>query len=305
VLYRFQGGSDGFFPVAGLIADSEGALYGTTGGGGSNNDTVFKLTPAHDKATGKTTWTENVLYRFQGGSDGYFPLAGLIADSEGALYGTTQNGGSGDNGTVFKLTPPAKGRSPLTQTAWTETVLYRFQSGSDGSLPAAGLIADREGALYGTTQFGGSGCQHLPPGSSGCGTFFKLTPARKQTAWTESVLYRFQGGGDGSYPYAGLIADSEGALYGTTAFSGSLGNGAGTVFKLTPARNQTAWTESVLYIFQGGSDGSLPLARLIADKEGALYGTTVNGGTAGRGTVFKLDLCPKSKGQCPVFVSEE
>jgi hypothetical protein len=153
------------------------------------------------------------------------------------------------------------------------------QGGSDGSDPLTDLIADREGALYGTTQNGGgSGCNGL-----GCGTVFQLTPARDKTTgkttWTESVLYIFQGGSDGSYPYAGLIADSEGALYGTTAFSGSIGNGAGTVFQLTPARNQTTWTESVLYIFQGGSDGSLPLARLIADKEGALYGTTLNGGS--------------------------
>jgi uncharacterized repeat protein (TIGR03803 family) len=95
LLYSFTGGTDGGYPFAGLIADSEGTLYGTTGGGGrGNNGTVFRLTPARDKTTGKTTWTESVLYSFQGGSDGSDPFAGLIADSEGALYGTTQNGGA-------------------------------------------------------------------------------------------------------------------------------------------------------------------------------------------------------------------
>jgi uncharacterized repeat protein (TIGR03803 family) len=128
LLYSFTGGTDGGYPFAGLIADSEGTLYGTTGGGGrGNNGTVFRLTPARDKTTGKTTWTESVLHRFQGGSDGFFPVAGLIADSEGTLYGTTQFGGGSNNGTVFKLTPARN------QTAWTETVLYSFQSGSDGS----------------------------------------------------------------------------------------------------------------------------------------------------------------------------
>jgi uncharacterized repeat protein (TIGR03803 family) len=173
-----------------------------------------------------------------GGSDGATPLAGLIADNRadnrGALYGTTAGGGTGNNGTVFKLTPPAKG-----QTAWTETVLYHFTGGSDGSLPYAGLIADNSGALYGTTQQGGSGC---PP--NGCGTVFKLTPSAKgQTAWTETVLYRFTGGSDGATPRAGLFADKQGVLYGTTTVGGgqsgcpqftALFVGCGTVFKLTP-----------------------------------------------------------------------
>ena len=128
-------------------------------------------------------------------------MAGLIADNEGALYGTTTIGGGGA-GTVFKLTPPAKG-----QTAWTETVLYRF-TGSDGGSPYAGLIADDSSALYGTTIFGGI---------SNSGVVFKLTPpAKGQTAWKETVLYNFKGGSDGSYPTAGLIADEQGALYGTT-----------------------------------------------------------------------------------------
>ncbi len=290
VLYRFQGRPDGVAPSAGLIADKQGALYGTTTGGGTvNNGTVFKLTPP---AKGQTVWTETVLYGFKGGSDGGFSEAGLIADNSGTLYGTTNLGGiSNDAGTVFKLTPPAKG-----QTTWTETLLHRFCSlpnCSDGVSPLATLIADKQGALYGTTQQGGGGIGCF---GGGCGTVFKLTPpAKGQTAWTETVLYGFKGGSDGTDPAAGLIADKQGALYGTTRFGGT-GNG-GTVFKLTPpAKGQTVWTETVLYRFcslPNCSDGASPFAGLIADKQGALYGTTTGGGTGG--TVFKLT--PPAKGQ--------
>ncbi len=276
VLYSLTSGSDGANALAGLISDNQGALYDTTEIGGTGNvGTVLKLTPS---AKGKTAWTETVLYSFKGGSDGATPIARLIADS-GALYGTTAGGGSGNNGTVFKLTPPTKG-----QTAWTETVLYSFKGGSDGATPIARLIAD-SGALYGTTAGGGSGNN---------GTVFKLTPPTKgQTAWTESVLYSFKGGGDGATPIGGLIADS-GALYGTTAGGGSGNNG--TVFKLTPpAKGQTAWTESLLYSFKGGSDGATPIAGLIADNSGALYGTTQQGGSGANGAVFMLT--PPVKGQ--------
>jgi uncharacterized repeat protein (TIGR03803 family) len=290
VLYRFKGGSDGSGPSAGLIADNSDALYGTTQqGGGTGFGTVFKLTPP---AKGQTVWTETVLYRFKGVPDGRGPVAGLIFDKQGALYSTTGGGGTGNGGTVFKLTPPAKG-----QTVWTETVLYSwppFPGVPDGLTPLAGLIFDKQGVLYGTTSGGGeSGNFGL-----GNGTVFKLTPpAKGQTAWTETVLYRFKGGSDGFYPVAGLIADS-GALYGTTTQQGG-GSGSGTVFKLTPpAKGQTVWTETVLYRFKGGSDGSGPFAGLIADKQGALYSTTNQGGSGpgpGFGTVFKLT--PPAKGQ--------
>jgi uncharacterized repeat protein (TIGR03803 family) len=310
VLYRFTAFPDGSMPVAGLIADEQGALYGTTEFGGSGIDCfspgcgmVFKLTPP---AKGQTAWTETVIHSFTGGSDGSMPVAGLIADEQGALYGTASGGVSrscGGCGTVFKLTPPARG-----QTAWTETVLHTFTGGSDGGIPSAGLIAGKEGTLYGTTEVGGgrSSCSFAP--SAGCGTVFKLTPpAKGQTAWTETVIHSFTGGSDGSDPRAGLIADKQGALYGTTVFGGSRSScslpsaGCGTVFKLTPpAKGQTAWTETVLYGFKGFPDGFTPRAGLIADKQGALYGTTqygggINNGLGGAGTVFKLT--PPATGQ--------
>jgi uncharacterized repeat protein (TIGR03803 family) len=158
ILYSFAGGSDGAPPISGLIADAQGALYGTTHSGGLHNlGTVFKLTPA---TPGHPAWTETILYSFAGGSDGSGPLGSLIADGTGALYGTTSGDAGGFActstklcGTVFKLTPPARGH-----TLWTETVLYAFSSAYKtlGSWPAAGLITDKQGALYGTTRYGGS-----------------------------------------------------------------------------------------------------------------------------------------------------
>jgi uncharacterized repeat protein (TIGR03803 family) len=284
-LYTFGGGTDGAFPEAGLIADASGALYGTTGIGGTpcashvSCGTVFKLTPPG--ATGGP-WTETVLNSFTG-VDGWAPGAGLIADASGALYGTTRLGGFGSGGpgggfgtccgTVFKLTPPG-----VTGGPWTETVLHAF--GGDGTTPEAGLIADASGALYGTTAQDG---------------VFKLTPPGATGGpWTETVLYSFIGGGDGAAPVAGLIADASGALYGTTQAGGGTGCagglGCGTVFKLTPPTTTGGtWTESVLYSFTGGTDGANPVAGLIADTSGALYGTTEGGGSGG-GTVFKLTL---------------
>jgi uncharacterized repeat protein (TIGR03803 family) len=196
----------------------------------------------------------------------------------------------------------------LSLTGWTpaksapvETVLHNFTGyPNDGAYPQAGLIADKKGALYGTTtNGGGNACTDRFGNSFGCGTVFKLTlPTKGQTAWTETVLYNFcslPNCVDGRFPAAGLIADNQGALYGTTIGGGGLG----TVFKLTPPqKGQAAWTETVLYSFcslLGCSDGGIPLAGLIADKQGALYGTTSSGGSGPYGTVFKLT--PPAKGQ--------
>ena len=280
VLHSFTGGvGDGILPFAGLIADSKGNLYGTTSNGGaSDGGVVFKLSPGG---------IETVLYSFcgkPGCSDGAGPRAGLIADSSGNLYGTTnQGGGSECNGpgcgVVFKLAPNG-----------TETVLYSFcslLSCSDGALPLGGLIADRAGNLYGTTyEGGGSGCIY---GLGLCGVVFKLSPPiPPATKWTETVLHSFTGS-DGAGPSAGLIADSKRNLYGTTSTGG--GPDRGVVFKLAPNG-----TETVLYSFcslPSCSDGALPEAGLIADSSGNLYGTTYGGGSEciygpGCGVVFKL-----------------
>jgi uncharacterized repeat protein (TIGR03803 family) len=210
VLYTFGGPpGDGANPQASMITDATGALYGTTlSGGQSNAGTVFKLTPV---AGG--TWTETVLYSFTGGNDGRWPTSNLLFDASGALYGVTQFGGLNNSGTVFKLTPPS-----TVGAGWTETVLHAFAGGSDGAGPLAGLIFDGSGALYGTTPTGGANNQ---------GTIFKLTPpAAAGGAWTESILWNFTGGNDGSFPgNGGLVADTSGALYGTTYQGGAYGGG--------------------------------------------------------------------------------
>jgi uncharacterized repeat protein (TIGR03803 family) len=234
-------GDDGNGPSGTLLADETGALYGTTYGGGAyGNGTIFKLTPP---APGQTAWALTTLWHFTGGSDGANPLAGLgagalIADETGALYGTTANGGDLNAplcfgfgcGTVFRLSPPAR-----NQTAWTLSTLYAF---SGGEYPIAGLIADRKGALYGTSALGGP--DNPLCGFGTCGVVFKLTPSasRDQTPWNETVLLSFSGT-DGAFPNAGLAADKNGVLYGTTQMGGSYSPplctywGCGVAFQLT------------------------------------------------------------------------
>ena len=277
-IYRFRGGTDCQNPTGGVVADAAGALYGTSSGGGPNNSgAVFQLTPP---APGKKAWTEKTLYTFRpGGQDGYGPFGGVIIGPSGALYGTSSvGGGTGCGGrgcgTVFQVTPPAPGG-----TRWREAVIYRFK-GKDGATPYVGLIVDGNGRLYGTTSAGGAN-------SCACGTVFELTPpAPGKTQWSESVLHSF-GGADGKTPWAGLLEDATGTLYGTTEGGGA--NSAGAVFKLAPPPpGQTAWTETVIYSFMDGNDGATPAAGLIADAAGSLYGTTMGGNPSETGTAFKL-----------------
>ena len=307
VLYSFAGnGTDGAYPYSALVRDLAGDLYGTTGSGGeSGYGTVFKIDAAG---------AETVLHSFGGGHDGKFPY-GLLQDAAGGLYGTTWQGGRSDRGTVFKLDNTGgkvlsfstilEGTWPYAaliqdsagnlygtttyggqvglgnvfklDAAGAETVLYSFTGGPDGGGPYAGLIRDAEGNLYGTTAFGGA---------TGSGTVFKL-----DTAGTLTVLHTFTGGADGYNPYAGLIQDSAGNLYGTTTYGGSASktSGYGVVFKIDPAG-----TETVLYTFTGRDDGGQPFAGLFRDSAGNLYGTASSGGkfnsgcSGGCGVVFKI-----------------
>jgi len=277
-LYKFTG-KGGARPQGGVIFDTAGNLYGTGSGGVYRHGVVFKLTPTADGS-----WTESVLYSFTGGTDGGKPRAGLIFDQAGNLYGTAFRGGAyKDAGTVFKLTPNLDG-------SWTETVLYSFGNGGGGAGPRAGLIFDAAGNLYGTTGFGGA---------YGGGVVFELTP-NSDGSWAETVLYSFTGGTDGMWPFAGVIFDAAGNLYGTTYFggSGTAYSGYGTVFELTPKAGG-GWTEKVLHSFNL-KDGSFSVAGLIFDEAGNLYGTTGVGGDLscssgfGCGVVFKL--APNSNG---------
>ena len=264
VLHSFTNSDgDGAFPFSGLVMDAARNLYGTTYGGGSSSfGTVFKL---------DSLANETVLHSFTGRpDDGAFPLAGLLMDAAGDLYGTTQDGGAYGQGTVFKL-----------DTSGDEVVLHSFSRpytdgpGADGAYPQAGLVMDAAGNLYGTA----SGA-----GAFGWGTVFKL-----DTSGNLTVLHTFtNSGGDGADPIGGLVMDVAGNLYGTTFGGGS--STFGTVFKLDSSGNET-----VLYSFAGpvfggpGADGALSQAGLIMDLAGNLYGTTGAGGPYGYGTVFKLD----------------
>lgn len=269
--YQFpRNGTKGASPQGGMVFDTKGNLYGTTEGGGAYGfGTVYKLT---------TNGTETVLHNFAGQpNDGEYPNGGLVFDVQGNLYGTTWQGGSSMNcprgcGTVFKLS-----------TDGTETILHAFAGPNDGSNPFGSVVLDDYGNLYGTTLYGGSGGDIY-----GYGAVYKLTPSG-----TETVLYSFTGSpNDGESPWAGLVLDAQGNLYGTTNSGGTSTNcagGCGTVFKLTPSG-----IENILYSFIGyPSDGSSPSTALVFDAEGNLYGVTPNGGSSGIcgkgcGTVFKL-----------------
>jgi uncharacterized repeat protein (TIGR03803 family) len=281
VLHAFTG-PDGSVPYAGLMMDSAGALYGTATRGGAASGctepdgcgTVFRLTPP---STPGGTWTFTTLYDFDGGIGGRTPNDNPIFDSFGALYGTTGAGGVGNAGVVYKLTPrQAQGRGS------SETVLHNF-NGHDGARPRGNLIFDTSGALYGTTQTGGT---------SNLGTVFKLTPpATPGGPWTETVLHAFSGA-DGAQPINALLLDSAGALYGTT-WKGGTHHDAGVVFKLTPpATPGGSWTESA-YQMLNGADGATMQGGLTRDTFGVLYGTTNRGGPGDCalghcGTVFKI-----------------
>jgi uncharacterized repeat protein (TIGR03803 family) len=268
---------DGDSPLAGLVFDTAGNLYGTTGGGGTYGvGAVFRLTPGSDGR-----WIESLIYSFlNDGRDGSGPSSPLIFDSFGNLYGTTFQGGVYGMGTVFRLTPESGG-------GWTESVLYDFTGGDLGGTPKAGVIFDAGGNLYGTTQSGGP---------DNVGLVYKLRPSKG--VWSISAVHGFSGGRDGGIPESGsLIMDPEGNLYGTTSVGGLYE--WGVIFELMPHADGN-WTERVLHQFAGGKDGGLPIAGLTFDGTGNLYGTAQLGGNFscgngfGCGVVFKL--APNSKG---------
>jgi len=288
--FRYLSQTDGYYPVAGVIFDTKGNLYGTTSDGGAGQDlegggTVFELTP-----TTGGSWTEKVLYSFGGGSpSGYKIEGGVIFDTAGNLYGTANAGGNafGLDGTLFKLTPTAGG-------TWTETVLHSFGAyETDGINPTAGLIFDGSGNLYGTTSGGGANT---------FGTVFKLT-TETGGSWTETVLHSFNfTSTDGASPYAGLVLDTSGNLYGTTAYGGANGSSdsgttGGTVFEiastitkaatattLVSSLNPSAFDQAVIFTATVKSATSGTPAGTVTFKNGT---TTLGTGTlsAGKATL--------------------
>ncbi len=274
VLYSFGNGDDASSPNGYLIMDAAGNLYGTSisSDGGFSAGTVFEVSPNPGGG-----WTEMVLYRFSGNVN---PNGGLVMDTAGNLYGTTEYGGANDWGAVFELSPNPGG-------GWTETVLHSFSYGSnDGHSPLGNLVMDAAGNLYGTTYNGGEFCQMY-----GCGTVFELSP-NGGGGWTETLLHSFDFN-DGFGPWAGLVMDAAGNLYGTTVQGGNLTgpvcgpSGCGTVFEVSPVAGD-GWTETTLYNFNGQPDAGYPLANLILDAGGNLYGATPGGGADNFGSVFEL-----------------
>ena len=299
VIHSFHLGTDGTGPIAGVVRDSAGNLYGTTvSGGASGNGTVYKI-----DATGH----ETVIHSFAAGTDGTNPYAGVVRDSAGNLYGTAYQGGALSIGTVYRIDvtghetlysfPAAPGGTNPSygglvgdsmgnlygttlyggtsglgtvykiDATGHETVIHSFHLGTDGTNPYAGVVRDSAGNLYGTTAGGGPSF----------GTVYKIDPTGHET-----VLYSFADGTDGANPYAGVILDSAGNLYGTTIYGGP--SFLGTVYKIDPSGHET-----VLHTFAGGTDGADPRAEVVLDSAGNLYGTTYLGGASGLGTVYKID----------------
>lgn len=271
VLYSFRGENDGAFPGGGLIFDSAGDLYGTTAQGGSGYQEYceeFGCGVAYELSPSNGGWSESILYAFYTGLTAT-PLSGVIRDSSGNLYGSTQGGGlyPGYWGTVYELSP--------SNGSWSQTVLYEFTGQDDGCYPSAGLLADGVGNFLGAT----ATC-----GADGGGTVFELT--QTDNSWVYKLIYTFAGN-DG--PWATLTMDAAGSLYGTTVGGGAYGYGS--VFKLTPSNG--SWNYTSLHDFTDGVDGASPRSSVIFDASGNLYGTAAEGGTGssceyGCGVVWEI-----------------
>ncbi len=306
-LYSLRGGLDGAGPAFGSLAMYNGALYGTTEGGGYFG-TAFKVGPC------KNGCPEAVVHSFGHGTDGAEPIGGVVFDKTGNFYGTTLLGGASGNGTVYEVTrsgvetviysftggkdavnpvaalsvdaqgnlygtAPAGGaysggavfKLSRSGSVWTETVLHSFKGPKDGQNPVGGVILDKAGNVYGGTFDGGV---------NGGGTVYRLSPSG--SGWTMKILYSFIGGYGGLYNK--LTFDAKGNLYGV--LNGESANGLGSVFKLTPSNEGWGYTD--LHDFAGGSDGGIPYCQLAIDGKGSIFGTAVVGGTNNQGIVFEI-----------------
>lgn len=261
VLYTFTNGADGAVPFAGVIQDANGNLYGTAPYG-SNGGVVFELMP-----NGGGTWTQKILHTFDNPLDGDLPMSSLVFDAAGNLYGSASRGGKNlGYGVIFELSPDGSGN-------WNYKVLYRFTGGGDGGQPN-GMILDSKGNLWGTTS-----------GGTVFGSIFEMVPG-PGGAWSFHLRWIFEGNNEGNYPLGNLVVDGAGNFYGTTSSGGAFG--FGTVYRFSFVRGGAFVHPVPLHAFTGGTDGKNPLAGLIRDSGGNLYGTTMMGGTHNAGTIFRL-----------------
>jgi uncharacterized repeat protein (TIGR03803 family) len=274
VLHNFNISTDGYQPSASLVIDKLGNLYGTTASGGTGTNcgegcgTVFELSPQSGGG-----WSFSTVHTFNNdGTDGYRPLYGaLVFDAKGNLYGTTNAGGTDNDGIVFELSPQGGG-------VWSETIIHTFLvNGTDGLYPDGGVIFDAKGNLYGTTDEGGN----IFPGY---GTVYELSPSAGG-GWTEQILFNCVGGVGGTlYPRTSLVMDAKGTLYGTTVEGG---DGWGNVFGLRPTAS--GWVERTVHSFQNNrKDAMAPDDPLTVGPDGNLYGTSSGGGLKVGGTVFEI-----------------
>jgi uncharacterized repeat protein (TIGR03803 family) len=264
LLHNFLGGtSDGMHPY-GLVRDSAGNFYGSTVGGGiNNNGTIFEMTPNSDG-----TWNYSVIHYFAYGSnnfDGSIPAGPLTIDALGDIHGTTISGGLWGYGIAFRLSP--------SNGAWTETVLFNFPLDYGSTPQPWGVVQDAAGNLYGATITGGA---------YALGTIYKLTPALG--FWNRTILHTFTGNDDGANPFGGFAIDATGALYGASELGGSFGYG--NIYKF--ARVQGQWKQTPLHQFTSGTDGGRPINGVVLDWRGNIYGSTDLGGTHGYGTAFEI-----------------
>ena len=273
VLYTFLGGNDGQGPYGRVAFGPTGELYGTTVGGGGNPTclsgcgTVFSLKPPTGCKGGPCSWTETVLYLFQGNSPSFYPTGDLALDRAGDIYGTTYLGAN-NPGSVYELKP--------SNGTWTQSVLYDFTGPNDGGNPYSGVTLDNAGNIYGTD---------LAGGINNSGAVFELSPSG--TTWTETVLYYFQGEGNAPVsPQAGLIRTQSGELIGATEGGGAHVSG-GAVYSLKQSGG--VWNFTVLSDLVGVGGDCGPWAALTMDAAGNLYGTTQGYPPVGDyGYVFKL-----------------
>jgi uncharacterized repeat protein (TIGR03803 family) len=318
-IYAFLGNNDGSGPYAPVAFGPDGSLYGTTNQGGDQScasgcGVIFRVKPP-TKACQSCAWTESVLYRFEGGADGFYPLSNVSSDKASNLYGTTEQGGAGNYGgagTVWELSPSNRGWTKSiiynfgnqggpysgvtlghdgniygttylsndfyggiyellrSGNSWTEKSLYSFEGGKHGGDPTQ-LIFGKSGELIGATAFGGQ---------KGGGTAYSFSSSKGR--WNLTTLYDFPNSGVG--PWAQLTMDAAGNLYGTTI--GDTESFCGTAFKLT--HSSSGWKETVRHRFTGNNDGCDPYSTLVFDSHGNLYGTTSQGGTFNYGVVFEI-----------------
>jgi uncharacterized protein YceK len=290
ILHTFTWDADGGFPWSGVAPDGKGNLFGVAYLGGITDGvccgTVYELSPDR-----KGDWNYQIIYTFPDGGriDGEAPAGGLIADSAGNVYGTTQQGDDLFGcGSVFELSPTKKG-------PWKETILHRFNKGDrvsgDGCTPNSWLVFDQAGNLYGTTEYGG-GRGPCDQNTGGCGSVFELSPG-SDGHWKETIIHRFpEGSTDGAIPLGGLVFDHAGNLWGTTESAYGNNTILSTAYELSPGKDGK-WKETALYPFTGNSTGWLSMNGLTIDASGNLYGTTFYGGN-GAGLVY--ELTPQKKG---------